>query len=121
MIALDALRNMLFETNPPADFKLARYYAGQLRHEEACEEYTKIIRFHPEEFAAYLEGIQEAFLAGNRDLAKKFYAKGRRVMRAPEERTLLRGVYNAQHEIGDKEEDQAPEETGDAEAQPILE
>ena len=105
---------------PPANFKLARYYAGQLRHEEACEEYAKIIRFHPEESAAYLEGIQEAFLAGNRDLAKKFYAKGRRIMRAPGERKLLRGVYAAQHEIGD-EAGETPGDGGDAETEAILE
>ena len=83
---------------PPAAFKLARYYATQLRHEEACEEYAKIVRYHPEETDAYLEGIREAFLSGDTALAKKFYRGAKRYMRAPHERKLLHGVYAARHE-----------------------
>ena len=80
---------------PPAAFKLARYYAGLLRHEEACEEYAKIVRYHPEETDAYLEGIREAFLAGNEAAAKKFFRAAQRYLRAPHERQLLESMYAA--------------------------
>ena len=93
---------------PPAAFKLARYYASLLRHEEACDEYAKIIRYHPEETDAYLEGIREAFLAGDPAQAKKFYQKGRRVMRTRGERSLLRGVYTARHEAPGLPEEAEP-------------
>ena len=96
---------------PPADFKLARFYAGHLRHTEACEEYAKIIRYHPGQSDAYLEGIREAFLAGDEPLARKFYGKARRIMREPGERKLLGGVYAARHEA-DEPETLAAEEAG---------
>ena len=83
---------------PPAAFKLARYYAGLLRHEEACEEYAKIIRYHPGETDAYLEGIRAAFLAGDEVAAKKFFRGAKRYLRAPHERQLLEGVYTAGHQ-----------------------
>ena len=83
---------------PPAAFKLARYYATLLRHEEACEEYAKIVRHHPEETDAYLEGIREAFLAGDAVQAKKFYRGAKRYLHTTQERQLLKGVYAARHE-----------------------
>ena len=102
LVPLDGLVNRLLlpgeSEPPPAAFKLARYYAMQLRHEEACEEYAKIIRYHPEETDAYLEGIREAFLAGDQALAKKFYRWAKRYMRTRNERKLLQGVYLARHE-----------------------
>ena len=82
---------------PPADYTLARFYATRMRYEEACEEYSKIIRYHPEESVAYLEGIRAASHAGDRKLAASFHRKGRRALRSPDERRLLDNVYGAQH------------------------
>ncbi len=84
---------------PPVDFKLARYYAHSLRYEEACEEYFEIIRYHPEQTAAYLEGIRAASLAGDAGTAKKFYKAARRIMRTRDERRLLKGIYTARHRL----------------------
>ena len=34
---------------PPVDYKLARFYYQQMRFEEACEEYFKLLSYHPQE------------------------------------------------------------------------
>ena len=83
---------------PPVDFKLARFYAVRRRYDEACEEYAKIIQYHPDVHAAYLEGIRAALLGDDPRQAKQFYQQGRRVMRSRDERKLLKGVYQAHHE-----------------------
>ena len=78
---------------PPLDYTLARRYASQLRFEDACEEYAKIVHYHPEEANAYLEGISAAHRARNPAQARKFYRAARRVMRAEDQRRLLENVY----------------------------
>ena len=82
---------------PPVSYDLARFYVRQLRHEEACEEYAKIICYHPEQFEACLEGIQVATLAGNEAAIQKFYRAARRTAHTETTRALLAGVYAAHH------------------------
>ena len=74
---------------PPADYTLARFYLQQMRYEEACEEYLKIIRYHPRELPAYFEGIMTAGQAQQPGLAEKFYRRGRRAFRGEEVRRRL--------------------------------
>ncbi len=84
---------------PPVDFNLARFYAKHLRYEEACQEYEKIIRYHPEQTTAYLEGIQAAAQAGDEQLAGKFHRAARRVLRSEVQRGLVENVYAARHAL----------------------
>ena len=84
---------------PPADYTLARLYGGQFRYEEACEEYAKIVHYHPEQISAYLEGIDAAHRAGNEVQARKFYRAARRVLRTPNQRRLLENVYAIRYEL----------------------
>lgn len=84
---------------PPVDFRLARFYARGLRYEEACEEYTKIIAYHPEATDAYLEGIRAAALGGDPTVARKFYRGARRYLRSRDERRLLDAVYKSCHQV----------------------
>ena len=95
--------------HPPVDFKLARFYGQALRYDEACEEYVKILHYHPDNAEAYLEGIRAAALAGNEALAKKFYHGAQRLMRAGDKRRLLDAVYAARHQLlNDAGEEAAP-------------
>ena len=84
---------------PPLDYTLARRYAGQLRFEDACDEYAKIIRYHPAQANAYLEGISAAHRARNPEQARKFYRAARRVLRTEDQRRLLENVYAARDEL----------------------
>ena len=86
---------------PPVDFTLARLYGSQLRYGDACEQYLEIIRYHPEEASAYLEGIQAAQKAGDMPLARKFYRGARRMMRTPEQRRLLESVCSVRYELSE--------------------
>ena len=74
---------------PPADYTLARVYRSQMRYEEACDEYLKIIRYHPRELRAYLEGMQTAGEARQTKLTAKFYRLGQRAFRREETRRKL--------------------------------
>ena len=78
---------------PPLDYTLARLYGGQLRYEEAGEEYAKILRYHPEQFSACLEGIDVAHRAGNEGQARRFYRAARRILLSADQRRLLENVY----------------------------
>ena len=78
---------------PPADYTLARLYGGQLRYEEACEEYAKIIHYHPEQINACLEGIDAARRAGNEEQARRFYRAARRILLSADQRRLLENVF----------------------------
>ncbi len=84
---------------PPVDFKLARFYGQSLRYDEACEEYEKILRYHPDNAEACLEGIRAAALAGNEPRARKFYQRAQRLMRSDDQRHLLEAVYAARHQL----------------------
>ena len=84
---------------PPVDFTLARFYAQRMRYAEACVEYAKIIRYHPEQKAAYLEGIQAAGRSGDKEMCRRFYRRAHRVMCSPGERALLENVYAIRHEL----------------------
>ena len=84
---------------PPVDYTLARLYGSQLRYDEACDEYAKIIHYHPEQASAYLEGIQAATLAGNEEQARKFYRAAGRVMRAKDQRQLLENVFAVRYAL----------------------
>ena len=74
---------------PPVDYTLARVYREQMRYEESCDEYLKIIRYHPRELRAYLEGMQTAGEARQTKLAAKFYRLGQRAFRREETRRKL--------------------------------
>ena len=69
---------------PPVNYTLARMYHHQRRYEEACEEYFKIIRYHPRELSAYLEGMDTAGAARQPEVAAKFFRLGKRVFRREE-------------------------------------
>ena len=83
---------------PPADLRLARFYAHGLRYDEACEEYERILQYHPDNADAHLEGIRAAALAGNERLAAKFYHHAQRILHSPQARGLLDAVYSARHQ-----------------------
>ena len=76
--ALDAILLPSETLRPPVDYTLARLYHRQWRYDEACEEYFKILEYHPQEVAAYLEGIEAATAANQRGTAHKFYRMGLR-------------------------------------------
>ena len=84
---------------PPADYTLARLYGGQLRYDEACEEYAKIVHYHPEQITACLEGIEAARRAGNDSQARKFYRAARRILRTVDQRRLLEDVYALRYAV----------------------
>ena len=82
---------------PPLDYTLARLYGGQLRYEEACEEYAKILHYHPEQFSACLEGIDIARRAGSDEQARRFYRAARRIRLSADQHRLLENVYAIRH------------------------
>lgn len=79
---------------PPLDYTLARFYLQQMRYEEACEEYLKIIHYHPRALPAYLEGMASAGRAGRADLAARLHRRGRRVFRERKIRERLQHVLD---------------------------
>ena len=79
---LDAILLPSETLRPPVDYKLARFYFAQLRYEDACEEYLKILYYHPQEMDAYVEGIEAATAAGSRDTALKFHRMAMRKLSA---------------------------------------
>ena len=93
--AIDAILLPSETLRPPVDYKLARFYYEQMRYEEACEEYFKILEYHPQEVAAYLEGIGAATAADKPDTARKFYRMGMRKLSAKngDRERLLQGVF----------------------------
>ncbi len=95
--AIDAILLPSETMRPPVDYKLARFYYEQMRYEEACEEYFKILEYHPQEVAAYLEGIGAATAADKPDTARKFYRLGMRKLSAKngDRERLVQGVFGA--------------------------
>ena len=71
-------------------------------------EYAKIIHYHPEQKAAYLEGIQAAGRGGDKEMTRRFYRGARRVMRARDERALLENVYAVRHELPHRTDEEDP-------------
>lgn len=92
--ALDSILLPSESLRPPVDYTLARFYHRQMRYEEACDEYFKILEYHPQEVAAYLGGIEAATAVNQRATAMKFYRMGmRRLSRKNGDRDrLLRGI-----------------------------
>ena len=80
------------ESEPPVDYTLAHFYRRQMRYGEAGEEYLKIIRYHPRERRAYLEGIDTAGRAGDAELAHKLHRLGQRNFRSPQIRRQLQAA-----------------------------
>jgi tetratricopeptide (TPR) repeat protein len=78
---------------PPVDYTLARFYRKRGRLDEAVQEYEKIVHYHPREVAAYAEGIQAAFEAGDAHTAARLYKKGRRYVRGVEPRNSIQRAY----------------------------
>lgn len=74
---------------PPVDYTLAHFYRRQMRYEEACDEYMKIIRYHPRELRAYVEGMLTAGEGGQTGLAARFHRLGRSAFRNVEVRRRL--------------------------------
>jgi len=78
---------------PPVNYALPRSYHQRLRHEDAIEEYLKIIRYHPQEQAAYVECIEVMLFTHDLHGARKVMAQGLRKLRTKEaQRQLLEGV-----------------------------
>ncbi len=92
--ALDSILLPSESLRPPVDYTLAHFYHRQMRYEEACEEYFKILEYHPQEVAAYLGGIEAATAVNDRATAMKFYRKGMRRLSAKngERDRLLQGI-----------------------------
>ncbi len=92
--ALDSILLPSETLRPPVDYTLARFYHRQMRYDEACEEYLKIIEYHPQEVAAYLEGIEAATGANQRATAHKFYRMGLRKLspKNGDRERLIQGV-----------------------------
>ncbi len=78
---------------PPLDYTLARFYCQQGRYEEAVEQYFRLLRHHPRELAAYLEGIAAAFDANAPESARKFYRKALWRLRLRSEREEVRRAF----------------------------
>ena len=96
------LTGLLFPSQsetPPADYKLPRFYRRQSRHEEAVEQYWKIVRYHPDELTAYVEGIEAAIAAEAPETAAKFHRSGLRHLRNPDARRELQGAYESAKEL----------------------
>ena len=71
--------NLFFPSNrdiPPPDYVLTGVYREQGRYDEAIDQYFTIVRNHPEELLAYLEGMETAFENGTPEVAKKFHRLG---------------------------------------------
>jgi len=75
---------------PPVNYTLPRSYHQRLRHEEAIEEYQKIIRHHPQEQTAYLECIEVMLHLNDIHGAKKVLAEGLRKLHTQEAKRELR-------------------------------
>jgi len=71
---------------PPVNYALARSYKQQHRVDDAIEEYFKIVYHHPQELAAYLEGMEVLCEAGDLPGAHKLGATGLRRLRAKDAR-----------------------------------
>ncbi|MES2570325.1 MAG: hypothetical protein V4710_09780 [Verrucomicrobiota bacterium] len=78
---------------PPVDYTLARFYRRKLRFQESLEAYLKIIQYHPQEFSAYVEGIDTAFECGEPEMARKFRRMGSRKLRSADERRQLKAAF----------------------------
>ena len=59
---------------PPLSYKLARYYRDAQRWEDAARQYRKIIRYYPNEAAAYLELRQVAEQMGDNKMKQRYAA-----------------------------------------------
>lgn len=113
--ALDAILLLSETLRPPVDYTLARFYHRQMRYEEACEEYVKILQYHPQEVAAYLGGIEAATAGNRRATAHKFYRLGRRKLspRNGDRDRLVRAVAGEPTaQIGGGEEVDQPQNGG---------
>ncbi len=78
---------------PPPDYNVTRVYCEQERYAEALEQYQQIIHYHPDEFLAYVEGIQLAFQVEEPEIAERLYKKGLSGLTAPETVEHLKRVY----------------------------
>ncbi|MEZ0275252.1 MAG: hypothetical protein ACAH88_10130 [Roseimicrobium sp.] len=74
---------------PPVNYALPRSYHRRLRHEDAIEEYFKIIRYHPQEQVAYVECIKVMLCIDDLQGARKVLAEGLRKLRTREARGQL--------------------------------
>ena len=80
---------------PPPDYNLPLLYREQGRYPEALEGYFKILKHHPQELLAYIEGIQTSFECGDEASADKFLRMGQRDLAAPEVRQQLQQIVDA--------------------------
>ncbi len=80
---------------PPPDYNLTRVYREQERYEEALEAYFRILRHHPQELLAYIEGIETAFECGEPDTARKFLRMGLSDLSSQEVRDQVQRVFDA--------------------------
>jgi hypothetical protein len=85
---------------PPVNYALPRSYSQRFRDEEAIQEYLKIIRYHPQEQAAYVECIEVMLRIHDLHAARKLMAEGLRKLRTEESRNQLREVMRKADENG---------------------
>ncbi len=98
---------------PPPDYNVTRVYCEQERYAEALEQYQQIIHYHPDEFLAYVEGIQLAFQVEEPEIAERLFKKGLTGLTAPETVEHLRRVY-AEAEAAAREAAAQAAEEGEA-------
>jgi len=79
---------------PPPDYNLTRVYREQERYDEALEAYFRILKHHPQELLAYLEGIETAFDAGVPEKAHKLLQAGLHQLPAQELRDQVQRIYD---------------------------
>jgi hypothetical protein len=75
---------------PPVNYALPRSYRQQQRFDDAIEEYLKIVHHHPQELAAYLEGMDAMVQAGDVEGAHKLGATGLRKLRSEDARDQVK-------------------------------
>ena len=79
---------------PPPDYNLSLLYREQGRYAEALEAYLKLLKNHPQELLAYIEGIQTSFECGDEESARKFLRMGLRDLTAPEAREHVQRIFD---------------------------
>ena len=79
---------------PPPDYNLSLLYREQGRYEEALEGYFKILKHHPQELLAYIEGIQTSFECGDEEAARRFLQMGQRDLSTAEGREQLQRIFD---------------------------
>ncbi|HWL53886.1 MAG TPA: hypothetical protein VNQ90_15710 [Chthoniobacteraceae bacterium] len=111
--------SLFFPSNreiPPPDYVLTGVYREQGRYDEALDQYLTIVRNHPEELLAYLEGMETAFENGTPEVAKKFHRLGLQKLKVEAAREQVERSYHLLCEAAANAPEVEEEEEADAPA-----